>query len=104
MQWRGKPQRIRCDNGPEYIRDQLHSWAQEQKKDVIHIQTGKPQQNASVERYHRTVRYAWLASTLFESIAQVQEEATRWLWTDNPERPQMAFGGITPRQKRALAA
>ena len=40
--WRGKPQRIRCDNGPESISAQLHSWAQEQKIDVIHSQTGKP--------------------------------------------------------------
>ena len=104
IQWRGKPQRIRCDNGPEYISAQLHSWAQEQKIDVIHIQAGKPQQNAYVERYNRTVRYAWLASTLFESIEQVQEQATRWLWTYNHERPHMALGGITPMQKLALAA
>ena len=104
IQWRGKPQRIRCDNGSESISAQLHSWAQEQKIDVIHSQAGKPQQNASVERYNRTVRYAWLASTLFESIEQVQEEATRWLWTYNHERPHMALGGITPMQKLALAA
>ena len=65
---------------------------------------GKPQQNAYVERYNRTVRYAWLARTLFDSIEQVQDEATRWLWTYNHERPNMALGGITPMQKLALAA
>ena len=69
-----------------------------------HIQPGKPQQNAYVERYNRTVRYAWLARTLFDSIEQVQDKATRWLWTYNHERPNMALGGITPMQKLALAA
>ena len=69
-----------------------------------YIQPGKPQQNAYIERYNRTVRYAWLAQTLFETIEQVQEAATRWLWTYNHERPNMALGGITPIQKLALAA
>ena len=57
--WHGKPERIRCDNGPEYISAQLHSWAKEQKIDAIHIQAGKLQQNAYDERYNRTARYAW---------------------------------------------
>lgn len=41
---------------------------------------------------------------LFDSIEEVQEFATRWLWTYNRERPNMAIGGITPKQKLALAA
>ena len=42
------------------------------------------------------MRYAWLAQTLFDTIKQVQDKATRWLWTYNHERPNMALGGITP--------
>jgi putative transposase len=57
-----------------------------------------------VERYNRTVRYGWLSQPLFESIEQVQDSATRCLWTYNHERPGMALGGITPMQKMALAA
>jgi len=44
------------------------------------------------------------ASYLFDSIEEVLEFATRWLWTYNHERPNMAIGGITPKQKLALAA
>ena len=62
------------------------------------------QQNAYVERYNRTVRYDWLAHHLFDSIDEVQNFATDWLWTYNHERPNMAIGGITPKQKLALAA
>ncbi len=46
----------------------------------------------------------WLAQTLFDSIDEVQESATHWLWTYNHERPNMALGGITPMEKLALAA
>jgi putative transposase len=42
---------------------------------LTHIQPGKPQQNAYVERYNRTVRYDWLGHYLFESIAEAQDYA-----------------------------
>lgn len=104
IQWRGKPAMIRCDNGPEYISAALSAWAEKRQIKLLHIQPGKPQQNAYVERYNRTVRYSWLAQYMFDTIEQVQEFATRWLWGYNNERPNMALGGITPKQKLAMVA
>jgi len=104
IEWRGKPLAIRCDNGPEYVSTALINWAERRGIRLQYIQPGQPQQNAYVERYNRTVRYDWLGQHLFESIAEVQAFATRWLWTYNHERPNMALGGITPMQKLALAA
>ncbi|MEB3736106.1 IS3 family transposase [Halopseudomonas pachastrellae] len=104
IEWRGKPQVIRSDNGPEYISSKLVLWAEKHGIRLEHIQPGNPQQNAYVERYNRTVRYDWLGHYLLESIAEVQEHATRWVWIYNHERPNMALGGITPKQKLALAA
>jgi putative transposase len=104
IEWRGKPQAIRCDNGPEYVSTTLAAWAAKHGIALNFIQPGKPQQNAYIERYNRTVRYDWLNQYLFESIHEVQNFATRWLWTYNHERPNMALGGITPKQKLALVA
>ena len=104
IEWRGKPKMIRCDNGPEYISGVLQAWAEDRGIQLLYIQPGKPQQNAYVERYNRTVRYDWLGQYLFESLEEVQEYATRWLWHYNHERPNMGLGGITPRQKLAMAA
>ncbi len=104
IEWRGAPQVIRCDNGPEYISDAFKSWAKRCGIQIAHIQPGQPQQNAYVERYNRTVRYDWLNQYLFESIGQVQEVATKWLWTYSNERPNMGLGGITPKQKLAMVA
>ncbi len=85
--------------GPEYVSRALQEWAKKRGIQLRFIQPGKPQQNAYVERFNRTVRYDWLAPTLFACIADVQDAATRWLWTYNNERPNMALGGITPQQK-----
>jgi len=50
------------------------------------------------------VRYDWLGQYLFDPIEAVQDSATRWIWTYNHERPNMALGGITPMQWLALTA
>jgi len=103
IEWRGRPGSLRCDNGPEYVSERLASWAEKHGIGLQFIQPGKPQQNAYVERYNRTVRYDWLNQYLFETIEDVQQAATAWLWTYNNERPNMAIGGITPKQKLAMA-
>ncbi|KZL04167.1 Integrase core domain protein [Pseudovibrio sp. Ad26] len=104
IEWRGKPETIRVDNGPENISETLLSWAQKQGIKILHIQPGKPAQNAYIERYNRTVRQEWLDQNCFETIEQVQVQATSWLWTYNNQRPNMAIGGITPAKKLKLAA
>lgn len=104
IEWRGKPKAIRCDNGPEYISFALRQWAEKRDIELVHIQPGKPQQNAYVERYNRTVRHEWLDMHEFDTIEEAQYTATTWLWTYNNERPNMAIGGITPAMKLADTA
>jgi putative transposase len=103
IEWRGKPEFIRCDKGPEYTSAVTLAWAAKRGIRIDFIQTGQPQQNAYVERYNRTVRYDWLAHHLFETLDENQEFATSWLWIYNHDRPNMALGGITPKRKLALA-
>jgi len=104
IEWRGRPAALRCDNGPEYISQTLVKWANEHKVTLMYIQPGKPTQNAYIERFNRTVRHEWLDMHEFTSIAHAQLLATEWLWQYNNERPSMALGGITPKQKLAEAA
>lgn len=101
IEWRGKPKRIRCDNGPEYISYKLTSWAEDKGIELSFIQPGNPQQNAYIERFNRTMRYELLSSQLFGSIEGVQDAATRWQWSYNHDRPSMALNGFTPAQKLA---
>lgn len=104
IEWRGKPAAIRSDNGPEYISHKLRKWAHERDIALLYTQPGNPQQNAYVERFNRTVRYDWLSQDIFETIEEVQDKATKYMWHYNNERPNMALGGITPNQKLLQAA
>lgn len=98
IEWRGKPDAIRCDNGPEYLSGALVTWANQQQITLMYIQPGKPTQNAYVERFNRTVRHEWLDLHTFESVEHAQKLATEWLWLYNNERPNTAIGGIPPKQ------
>ncbi len=104
IEWRGTPLNLRVDNGPEYVGAALQTWAQNRGIGISYIQPGKPQQNAYVERYNRTVRTEWLGQYIFNSIEEAQHHATSWLWIYNNERPNMAIGGITPAMKLKQAA
>ena len=104
IEWRGQPKVIRCDNGSEMCGSAFQTWAAQRGIQVLFLQPGKPTQNAYVERFNRTVRHEWLDMHLFESIRKAQATATTWLWQYNNERPNMAIGGITPKQKLQMAA
>ena len=99
IEWRRAPQVIRVDNGPEYVSGLLKAWAEACGIGIEYIQLGKPQQNAYIKRYNRTVRHKWLDQNIFETIKEAQDEATEWLWTYNYDRPNMAIGGLTPAMK-----
>jgi putative transposase len=104
IEWRGRPMAIRVDNGPEYVSAALQIWAQKRGIGLMYIQPGKPQQNAYIERYNRTVRTEWLGQYIWQSIEEVRQHATKWLWTYNNQRPNMGIGGITPAMKLKQAA
>src|SRR5699024_7290656 len=78
IEWRGQPDRSGCDNGPEYISGARLAWAALRGITIDPIQPCKPQRNAYMRRDNRTVRYAWLVSTVFNSIEQVQDMDTPW--------------------------
>ncbi len=104
IEWRGQPMAIRSDNGPEYVSHKLKNWAHEKGILLLYTQPGNPQQNAYIERFNRTIRYDWLSQDMFETIEEVQDKATNYMWHYNNERPNMALGGITPNQKLLQAA
>ena len=96
LEYRSAPTAIRCDNGPEFTSYEFQNWAMKKGINIEYIQPGKPQQNAYIERYNRTVRYGLLNQYLFSDITEVQKSAMTWLWFYNHERPHTANGGKPP--------
>ena len=99
--WRGQPQAIRLDNGPEFIAERFMTWCAERGMELRYIQSGKPDQNAFIERYNRTYRTEVLNAYVFESLEQVRGISTEWLQSYNEERHYDAVAGLPPAMYRA---
>ena len=97
IEWRGQPQAIRVDNGPEYISGKLMTWAARRGIHIEYIQPGKPQQNAYIERYNRTVRHEWLDQNIFETIEEAchETENSRVILRVGPKNRPHNGSGLT---------
>jgi putative transposase len=100
LEWRGKPEAIRVDNGPEYISQAFVDWCDEDDVNLKYIQPGKPNQNAYIERFNRTYQNEVLNAYVFESLSQVREITRRWIKQYNEERPHSSLGQIPPAMFR----
>ena len=100
VEWRGKPNAIRVDNGPEYVSHVFADWCKHHGIELRYIQPGKPNQNAFIERFNRTYRHEVLDAYVFESLQQVREITRRWIIEYNEERPHDSLGKIPPTMFR----
>ena len=99
--WRGQPQAIRLDNGPEFIAERFAAWCAERGIALWYIQPGKPNQNAYIARFNRTVRHEVFDAYVFESLDQVREISAEWMREYNEERPHDTLDGMPPSAFRA---
>ena len=99
----GKPERIRSDNGPEFISQALQDWCKDQPIELCWIEPGKPTQNAYIERFNGTFRREVLDAHIFTSIRQVRCMVNEWLVEYNTERPHQALKFMTPAEYRQAA-
>ena len=97
IDWRGKPEIIRVDNGPEFIAEKLKDWCSRNEITLHYIQPGKPTQNSLIERFNRTFRTEFLDVYLFENIKQMRNYSEIWVWMYNNERPHKSLQYLTPR-------
>ena len=96
MAWRGQPQAIGLDNGPECLADRVVIGAPTKLRYIQHIQPGQPNQHAFVERFNRMFRYEMLDAYVFESLGPVCEISVAWIQEYNEERLLDMLDGRPP--------
>ena len=96
--FRGYPEKLRVDNGPEFISLALADWADENHVMLDFIQPGKPTQNSYIERFNRTYRDELLDLYLFRTLREVRQMTEEWMVRYNNERPHDSLNDMTPAE------
>jgi len=95
---RGQPQAIRCDNGPELTSRHFLAWCIERQIELVHIQPGKPTQNARIESFHGRLREECLSVSWFQNLFEARRKIAVWQKEYNEERPHSSLGYKTPKE------
>lgn len=96
IEWRGKPEEIRSDNGPEFIAKVFEDFCNKSGIKHIKIQKGRPMQNGYIERFNRTYRTNVLDLHIFENIHHVREITEDFMDDYNQNHPHDSLGNMSP--------
>ena len=98
IEWRGRPKRIRSDNGTEFIAGKTKEFFRNKDIEHIPIQKGKPSQNGYIERFNRSYREGVLDAYILTDIHQAREETLMWMEEYNNNHPHESLGDRTPAE------
>jgi putative transposase len=96
INWRGLPQSIRVDNGPEFLSKAFTIWCSKNNVKIKYTQPGKPVQNAYIERFNRLYREDVLDAYMFDSLDQVTRLSEEWMEDYNSNHPHKSLGWLSP--------
>jgi len=94
----GYPERIRVDNGPEFLSKDFTTWASKRGIRVEYIRPGKPADNCYIESFNGKLRDECLNENWFLSIKEAKETIEGWRGEYNEVRPHSSLGNCTPNE------
>lgn len=101
---RGRPARLRADNGPEFTSRRFLAWCEQQRIAVQFIAPGKPQQNGQIESFNGRFRDECLNANVFRTLADARCAVAEWRRFYNQQRPHSSLGYRTPQAFAAAAS
>jgi putative transposase len=96
MVWRGIPEHIRSDNGPEFVAKELREWLGKVGTDTLYIEPGSPWENGYCESFNGKMRDECLNGEIFYSLKEAQIVIEQWRVEYNTRRPHSALGYRPP--------
>ena len=96
MLWRGIPEHIRSDNGPEFIARELRQWLSNLGTGTLYIEAGSPWENGYCESFNGKLRDECLNGEIFYSLKEAQIVIGQWRQQYNTVRPHSALGYRSP--------
>jgi transposase InsO family protein len=96
MLWRGIPENIRSDNGPEFLAKELRKWLGSLGTGTLYIEPGSPWENGYCESFNGKLRDELLNGEVFYSLKEAQILIERWRIEYNTTRPHSALGYRPP--------
>ena len=92
------PERIRVDNGQEFISADCAQWANQHHIHIDYIEPGSPYRNGYSERFNHAYREDTLDLLLFNKLDEAGQKTDCWLQRYNHERPHESLNNMTPIQ------
>lgn len=96
IEFRGKPDGITVDNGPEFSGRTLDAWAYRSKVRLDFIRPGKPVENCYIESFNGKFRDECLSVNEFLSLHEARTIIETWRDDYNGQRPHTSHGSLTP--------
>jgi len=93
---RGRPERIRVDNGPEFVSKALDNYSYQNNIKLEFSRPGKPVDNAFIESFNGSLRDECLNTNWFLSIEDAQDKLEAWRRDYNEYRPHSSLDNMTP--------
>jgi putative transposase len=100
--FRGYPDAVRTDNGPEFTSRAFMAWAQTHGIRHILIQPGRPMQNGYIESFNGKFRDECLNEHWFETLPQARHAIAVWRQDYNEVRPHSSCRRMPPAKFAAL--
>ena len=102
--YRGIPEHIRSDNGPEFTAKAVRDWLSRIGVKTLFIEPGSPWENGFVESFNGKFRDEFLGRELFYSLKEARVLTEMWRQHYNHVRPHSALGYRPPAPVARLLA
>jgi transposase InsO family protein len=101
--FRGIPEHIRSDNGPEFTARAVRKWLSQLGVKTLFIERGSPWENGYIESFNGKMRDELLNREVFSTLKEAQVLIEGWRKEYNQLRPHSALGYKPPAPEAILA-